>query len=334
MFFTKAASIIGRQSDHKSLLILIICLALLATITGLMLFFSFRYGKDRHPEAAQISGSALLETGWTAGAVAIVLVMFFLGWDVYASVRGDDAPPDAYEIKATAQMWAWSFEYPDGRRSGELGLPEGRPVKLTLTSTDVIHSFYLPAFRVKQDAVPGAQNTLWFVPDQKGVYEVLCTEYCGYGHSQMLTKAVVMGEKEFNDWSVEQTGARREAPAEPPATEENAAQTADGAAGGGTEDAGLAGKGEQLVKSKGCMACHSTDGSKKIGPTLKGLYGHKVKVTANGEEREVTADEEYLRKSLTEPNADVVAGFAPVMPKQNLKDDEIDAIIAYIKTLE
>ncbi len=330
MFYRTAASVIGRQSDQMSLAILIICLVLFGIITGLMLYFSLRYGRKRHPEAADIKGSALLETGWSVGAVVIVLFLFFLGWGVYASVRGD-APQDAYEVRATAQMWSWSFEYPDGRQSAELMLPEGRPVKVVLASNDVIHSFYVPAFRVKQDAVPGFEKSVWFTPDRKGAYDLFCTEYCGYGHSQMLTKAVVMGEKEFSEWGAPQVAAGR-APDEIKEKEAAAEEKPVEEAVAG--DAELAKKGEQLIKSKGCIACHSVDGSKRVGPTFKGVFGSKVKVKTDGKEREVTADVEYIKKSMTEPNADVVVGFPAAMPPQKLSDADMDAIIAYIKTLK
>jgi len=305
MFFTEAASVIGKHSDNVSLIIVLICLALLCMVVALMLFFSFRYKAVRHPEAAPIEGSFVLETGWTLGAVAIVLVMFALGWGVYAAVKG--GPSGAYEITARGRQWHWSFEYPDGRTSDELRLVVGRPVKLSLVSDDVIHSLYVPAFRLKQDAVPGTINSIWFTPDRKGTYELFCTEYCGYGHSHMLTKAVVMDEKEFAAWGAEKKPA------------------------GG--EGGLAARGAELAKSRGCVGCHTIDGSPLVGPTWKGLFGHRVAVLTDGTKREVTADEAYIKRSIKEPGADVVEGFAPIMPDLGLSDDEIEAVVAYIKTL-
>ena len=308
MFFTEAASAIGRESDDMSFVITLVCVLLLCVITALMLYFAYRYGRARHPEAAAIHGSFVLEAGWTTSAIVIVLAMFALGWGVYASVKG--GPPEAYEIKARARMWSWSFEYPDGRVSNELMLAEGRTVKLTLTSDDVIHSLYVPAFRVKQDAVPGAINTIWFTPDRQGTYDLFCAEYCGYGHSDMLTKAVVMGEEEFSKWGFEDKAA-----------------TGTGPAGG------LAERGEGLVQSKGCAGCHSVDGSARVGPSLKSIFGHRVVVSTDGEKRELVIDEAYVKRSIEEPGADVVEGYPAVMPVLGLTEGEIEAVAAYIKTL-
>lgn len=309
MFFTEAASAIGRQSDDMSLVITLICVALLCVITALMLYFAFRYRSSRHPEAAAIHGSLVLETGWTIGAVVIVLVMFALGLGAYASVK--HGASGAYEIKARARMWSWSFEYPDGRQSNELKLAVGRPVKLSLISGDVIHSFYVPAFRVKQDAVPGAINTIWFTPDRTGTYDLFCTEYCGLGHSRMQTKAVVMSEEEFAGWGLADKGAEA----------------------GAAPEGEPARRGRALVDSKGCAGCHTVDGSARIGPSLKSIFGHRVVVSTGGEKRELIIDEEYIKRSIKDPGADVVEGFPPIMPVLGLTDTEIEAVSAYIKTL-
>ena len=307
MFFTEAASAIGRESDEMSFVITLVCVLLLCVITALMLYFAYRYGRARHPEAAYIKGSLVLEVGWTIGAIVIVLAMFALGWGVYASVKG--GPSEAYEIKARARMWSWSFEYPDGRQSNELMLAEGRTVKLTLTSDDVIHSLYVPAFRVKQDAVPGAINTIWFTPDRQGTYDLFCTEYCGYGHSHMLTKAVVMGEEEFGGWGFEEASA------------------------GAPTGLELVAEGEGLVQSKGCAGGHSVDGSARVGPSLKSIFGHRVMVLTGTGKRELIIDEAYIKRSIEEPGADVVEGYPAVMPVLGLTEGEIEAVAAYIKTL-
>ena len=308
MFFTEAASAIGRESDDMSLVITLICVALLCMVMALMLYFAYRYRSSRHPEAAAIHGSPVLETGWTIGAVIVVLVMFALGLGVYASVK--HGASDAYEIKARARMWSWSFEYPDGRVSNELRLAVGRPVKLNLTSADVIHSLYVPAFRVKQDAVPGAVNTIWFTPDRQGTYDLFCTEYCGLGHSRMLTKAVVMSEEEFSGWGIEDKEA---------------------AAG---SLSGPVARGAALLESKGCAGCHTVDGSARIGPSLKSIFGHRVVVLTGGKKRELVVDEGYIRRSIKEPGADVVEGYPAIMPDLGLTDSEIEAVTAFIKTLE
>jgi cytochrome c oxidase subunit 2 len=207
-------------------------------------------------------------------------------------------------------MWTWSFEYENGKQSAVLNVPVKRPVKLAITSADVLHSLFIPAFRIKEDAVPGRETRLWFLPDEAGTYDLFCTEYCGVGHSTMTTKVAVMTQKDFDSWY------KGDALAPAAGTK----MQPDGAA---------------LTKEKGCVACHSLDGTAKVGPTLKGVFGRKETVVTAGKERELTVDEAYLRRSLLEPQADVVKGYPPIMPSQKgvLKDPEIDAIIIYLKGL-
>jgi cytochrome c oxidase subunit 2 len=212
-------------------------------------------------------------------------------------------------VKVTARMWSWSFQYENGRQSGTLNLPLGRPVKLSITSMDMLHSLSIPAFRVKEDAVPGMETYLWFLPDEAGTYDLFCTEYCGTGHSSMTTTVEVMPVKVFESWYA-----------------------------GKTEAEGGAGKipiGATLVQEKGCVACHSLDGTAKVGPTLQGLYGRKEFVVTAGKEHQIVVNEDYLKRSLLDPQADIVKGFPPIMPSQKglLRDDEIEAIIYYLKNL-
>jgi cytochrome c oxidase subunit 2 len=212
-------------------------------------------------------------------------------------------------VKVTASMWSWSFQYENGRQSATLNLPLNRPVKLSITSVDVLHSLSIPAFRVKEDAVPGRETYLWFLPDAAGTYDLFCTEYCGTGHSAMTTTVEVMPVKEFKLWYAGKTEA-----------EGKAKKLPDGAT---------------LVREKGCVACHSLDGTAKVGPTLQGVFGRKEIVVTAGKEHEIVVNEDYLKRSLLEPRADIVKGFPPIMPSQKglLKDDEIDAIIEYLKNL-
>jgi cytochrome c oxidase subunit 2 len=212
-------------------------------------------------------------------------------------------------VKVTARMWSWHFTYENGAAGGVLKLPVNKPVKLLITSADVLHSLSIPAFHVKEDAVPGRETYLWFQPDVTGTYDLFCTEYCGMGHSAMITKVEVMPEQDFAAWY----------------------RTAQAQADAGTARP----DGAKLFAEKGCSACHSIDGSPKVGPTLKGVFSHQVTVLTGGKERQITADEAYLRKSLIDPTADVVKGFPPIMPSQKgvLSDAEIDALIEYLKTL-
>ena len=286
-----------------------VCVTLLVGVTGVMLSFVVRYSRKRNPYPEDIPGSLSLEIIWTVIPTILVLVMFWVGWKGFQYMR--TVPPNAMLVKVTGRMWTWSFEYENGKQSSVLNVPANTPVKLAITSADVLHSLFIPAFRIKEDAVPGMETHLWFLPDEVGSFDLFCTEYCGAGHSDMTTKVVVMTRAGFDAWyRVEKTA---------PTT--GARKTPDGAL---------------LVKEKGCLACHSLDGTGKVGPTLKGIYNRKETVVTAGREREIIVDEAYLRRSILEPQADIVKGFPPIMPSQKglLKDHEIEKIINYLKELK
>jgi cytochrome c oxidase subunit 2 len=293
--------------DGIFLLIVGISLVLLIGVTGTMVYFAVHYRRSKHPRAENIEGNLALEIVWTVLPTLLVLAIFWVGWKGFVFLR--TVPNDAMLVKVTARMWSWHFTYENGATSGVLKLPVNKPVKLLITSADVLHSLSIPAFHVKEDAVPGRENYLWFQPDVTGSYDLFCTEYCGMGHSAMVTKVEVMAEQDFAAWYRTAQGQAAAEAARP-----------DGA---------------KLFVEKGCSACHSIDGSPKVGPTLKGVFGHRMTVLTGGKERQITADEAYLRKSLLDPASDVVKGFPPIMPPQKgvLSDAEIDALIAYLKTL-
>jgi len=211
-------------------------------------------------------------------------------------------------------MWSWSFEYGNGAQTNVLKLPQGRPVKLTINSLDVLHSLFIPAFRVKEDAVPGRETYLWFQPDREGTYDIFCTEYCGMGHSQMITKVEVMPVTAFDAWYRENSAAAGPLTKAPPAPL----------------------NGAKLVQEKGCLVCHTIDGSPKIGPTFKGLFGKREAVIRGGKEAEAVADEAFIHHKLLAPEDARIKGFPPIMPSQKgiLTDAEIGAIIEYLKTLK
>lgn len=313
--FLEAASSIGKETDIILIVITGICIALLAVITFFMLYFTAIYNRKRNAVPSDIEGNMLLESSWTIASVFLVLFMFYMGWGGYKKVK-QEVPMDTLNVQATARQWLWSFEYENGKQSNVLNLPLDKPVKVIIRSKDVLHGFFIPAFRIKQDAVPGAEKTIWFVPDKAGSYDIFCTQYCGLGHSAMLSKVEVMSEEKFKQW-LETAEVKAAAQAVQP------------------EEA-LVLKGKELYKTKGCSVCHSIDGSKIVGPTWKGLYGRKTRVVTNGKEREIIADDEYIKRSELEPNADVVVGFPAIMPSQKgvLTDDEIQAIISYMKTLK
>jgi cytochrome c oxidase subunit 2 len=232
--------------------------------------------------------------------------MFYYGLTGFNFLK--KAPFGAINIKVIARQWSWLFEYENGVKSAELKVPVGKPVKLSLTSQDVIHGFYTPAFRIKQDVVPGMTNTLWFQPTGVGTFDVFCTQYCGLQHAKMVTKIVVLPVEEFNQWYQKGKEEIEAAKGKP--------------------------RGAQLFQEKGCMACHSTDGTPRVGPTLKGLFSKTVIVMTEGKERNIVADEAYLRRSILEPNADAVKGFPPIMPPGKMTEDEINEVIQYIKELK
>ncbi len=302
---------LSSSTDDVFFFIMGISFTLLLLTSGTMVFFVIRYSRKRNPRAVSIKNNVALEVVWTVIPTILVLAIFWVGWKGFVYKR--TVPPDAMLVKVTARQWSWSFRYGNGQETPDLKVPLGKPVKLAITSADVLHSLFIPAFRVKEDAVPGRETYLWFQPDRTGSFDLFCTEYCGVGHSDMITKVVVMPDEEFEKWY-----------------RATAAAAAPGTAGHRKLD------GAQLFQVKGCIACHSTDGTPKIGPTLKGVYEHSVSVVTGGKERRIVADEEYLKTSLLDPQADVVKGFAPIMPSQKgvLTDEEIEAIIEYLETLK
>lgn len=306
MSISGATGLSGEVVNQVFFYILAITVFLLALITFLMVYFVIRYHRKRSPQPAEIKENIWLEIIWTVVPTLLVLTMFYYGLTGFNFLKR--APQDAMKVKVIARQWSWLFEYENGLRSTELKVPVGKPIKLLLTSQDVIHSFYAPAFRIKQDVVPGMVNSLWFQSTEVGEFDVLCSQYCGLQHAKMLTKIVVLPEEEFKKWY--QTGKEMEAKLPP--------------------------SGTQLFQERGCKACHTIDGTPGLGPTLKGLFGKTVTVLTDGKERKLVADEAYLRKSILEPNVDIVKGFPPIMPplKGLLTDQEIDALVSYLKGLK
>lgn len=301
-------------TDSAFFFIIGVSLLFLIGITGTILWFMYRYNKKRNPVATQIHGSNTLEIIWTVIPTILVLIMFFYGWAGYSPMT--KAPADAMKIKATARMWSWSFEYQNGIKTDTLYVPVDKPVALELISLDVIHSFYIPAFRIKEDMVPGKSNLLWFIGQEEGAYELFCTEYCGLSHSYMFTDVKVMPQKDFDTWYAKMSDTTKKEPA---------------------ADFNPVAEGKRLMEKNGCIACHSSDGTKIVGPSYKGVYGHKLIVITDGKEREIIADDEYIKRSIYEPDADIVKGYTKgqmVSYKTLLKEEEVGYIIEYLKTLK
>lgn len=307
------ASNLVTTTDNAFMLIIGISVIFFIGILATIIWFIVRYNKKKHPVAEQIHGSNTLEIAWTIIPLILVLIMFFYGWSGYSPVR--HAPKDAMRIEATARMWSWSFEYPNGVKTDTLYIPLDKPIVIDLISVDVIHSLYIPAFRIKEDMVPGRTNRMWFIGQKPGNYELFCAEYCGLSHSYMFTEVKVLEQEKYDAWMAQRTDTAALATA--------------------MANPGIAGK--RLIESSGCIACHSSDGTKLVGPSFKGIYGHSQAVVTNGQTREITVDDAYITKSIYEPDADVVEGFHKgqmVTYKNQLKEEDIKMIIEYLKTIK
>ncbi|PKP53026.1 MAG: cytochrome c oxidase subunit II [Bacteroidetes bacterium HGW-Bacteroidetes-1] len=300
-----SASTFAEGVDFSLYVITGISVFFLIGITVVMVYFVFRYSKKRNPVPTNIEGSNTLEVLWTVIPVLLVMVMFYFGWMGYKPLL--KAPDDAIVIDAYGQMWKFSFEYPDGRLTDSLVVPFGKPVKINLHSRDVLHSFFIPAFRMKEDMVPGKNNFLWFEATQEGRFDILCAEYCGQLHSYMLSSVTVLSEADYLHWLANVPNISDEHP------------------------------GLSLLKQNACLTCHSQDGSKIIGPSFKGIFGRTEIVETDGLEREILIDEEYIARSIKQPNADIVQGYMKglmVSYETVLSDDQIAEITDYLKKLK
>ncbi len=297
--------------DLAFLIILGICFAFLIGLTAVMLYFIYKYNKKKHPVAGKTKDNITLEVLWTVIPFLLTLLMFYYGWVAWEPMKR--APKDSMEITVYGRMWNFMFEYENGKKTDTLYLPKDQPVKLNLVALDVLHSLYIPAFRVKQDMVPGKENNfMWFKPQKEGDYDIFCAEYCGLQHSYMNSIAKVMEDSAFNSWYVDTTQVAIKV------------------------DSPVA-AGKRIMESIGCFACHTTDGSKLVGPSLKGVYGHAQVVLTKKEKREVIADSLYIRNSILNPNDDIVEGFNKGLMlsyEGQLSDEDIGLIIEYLKTLK
>lgn len=298
--------------DKAFLVILGISFFFLISLTVVMIYFIYKYNNKRNPVATQIHGSTTLEIIWTVVPFILTLVMFYYGWAGWKPMQ--KAPKDSMEVTVYGRMWNFSFEYENGKRTDTLFLPKDKPVKLNLKALDVLHSLYIPAFRVKQDMVPDMENNfMWFEPQRVGIYEMFCAEYCGLQHSYMYTYVKVMEENEFNSWMVDTTKVATENIESPTAT------------------------GKRIMQNIGCFACHTLDGTKLVGPSFKGIWGETQTVVTGKETRQVTIDEEYIKRSIYDPNADIVEGFSKGLMltyQGQLSEDDVKNIIEYLKTLK
>jgi len=317
------ASYQGESIDTLLRVVLILASVIFSLVISFFLYslISFRRQPGELEEGPPMEGSKALEIAWT-----IVPLMIVVGLSTYsARILFDIAAPSnseqELEVKVTAFQWAWTFEYPEyGITSPELVLPVNRSVLFRLHATDVIHSFYVPEFRLKMDAIPGIENLIRIRPTTAGEYKVRCAEMCGTGHSYMEAPVRVVDEATFQEWLTKQT-ALTQVPVTAEAGETGAPSLITAEAG------------RQYAQQFGCLACHSVDGTKLVGPTWKGLFGHEVTLEDG---TTVIADETYLQNSIVNPAAQLVRGYPNVMPaiyKDQLTREQIQAIIEYIKSL-
>ncbi|MFO0585398.1 MAG: cytochrome c oxidase subunit II [Anaeromyxobacter sp.] len=300
------ASTAAGAVDSVFLFIFWVSAFFLALILLLTVLFVVKYRKRPGREApeASPSHSTKLELFWSVIPLALVMAMFVMSARAYVTMtQPEGSTKGALKVGVTAKKWSWWFDHPEGKGAPDLHLVVNRPAELVLSSMDVIHSLYVAEFRLKQDAVPGRFTRMIFTPTVAGTYPILCTEFCGTDHSRMLSQVVVHPtQASYDAWAKEGMGP----------------------------DVNVVEAGKKVFLQRGCVACHSTDGSRKVGPTVKGLYGHDVPL-ADG--TTVKADDEYIRESLQKPGAKVVAGFPNVMPPAVLPDADLKALIAYLESL-
>jgi cytochrome c oxidase subunit 2 len=301
--FPEQASTLAARVDALYFFLIAVAVFFTSVIFFLIVFFAVKYRRHSDSERPEpIEGKIWLEVVWSVIPLGLTMVMFVWGAIIYFDIYSP--PTNALEINVVGRQWMWKVQHPEGQSEiNELHVPVGQPVKLTMTSEDVIHDVFLPAFRVKQDVLPGRYTSLWFEATKAGVYHLFCAEYCGTQHSGMIGRVVVMEPAEFERW----LGGR--------------------VAGPSTTDLG-----ESLFQRYGCNTCHRGETTTQ-GPALAGLFGKTVKLQAGDT---VTADEDYIRESILEPRAKIIAGYQPIMPtfKGLVSEEAILHIIAYIKSLD
>jgi cytochrome c oxidase subunit 2 len=287
--------------DLLYIFLVVLSAAMTCLIFATIAVFGMKYRRRHGREAQQIEGSMLLEITWSIIPLGIFLVIFVWGAFIYFDQR--TPPRDSAEVYVVGKQWMWKLQHAEGPREiNELHVPVDRDVKLIMTSQDVIHSFFVPAFRVKMDVLPGRYTTLWFKATKVGTYHLFCSQYCGTMHSGMIGQVVVMNPVDYQNWM-----------------------------SGGTISGSLAQSGQTLFQQLGCSTCHRFDVQGR-GPNLVGVFGKPVQLEDG---RNVTADENYVRESILNPPAKVVSGFKPIMPsfQGQVSEEQLNELVAYVKSL-
>ncbi|HEX4143633.1 MAG TPA: cytochrome c oxidase subunit II [Pirellulales bacterium] len=283
--------------------LMIVCGGMGLLVASLLIYFSVRYRRRAGQELppAETPSSHALEWFWTLSPLAVFLVLFIWGGVLYLNTFG--SPGEAMPIYGVGKQWMWKFQHPEGQREvNTLHVPVGQPVKMLLTSEDVIHSFFVPAFRVHMDVLPERYTSVWFEPTRPGSYHLFCSQYCGTSHAAMIGTVVAMPAADYQEWLAEHA------------------------------EGSLALEGRKIFLKYRCLSCHSADENARA-PVLENLYGHTVQLRGG---RTVLADEDYFRESILHPAAKIVAGWQAIMPtfQGQIDAEEIAALIAYFKTLK
>lgn len=322
LFLPEQASEHARQIDALHYFVIITTMIAAAGVFLTAIWFFVRYRRRAEGEATpEVHPRTIHEVLFIGVPLGLFLLWFAIGFPQYA--RLSMPPEGAMDVYVMGKKWMWKFAYPGGPSAVDrLRVPANRPVRLLITSRDVIHSFYVPALRIKQDALPGRYTQTWFKADRPGRYEIFCAEYCGLSHSAMLGELIVMPEADFDEW----IGRQRQGLA---SAQDAAPLPGEQLLPGST----LAEQGRRVAAENGCLKCHSVDGTRHIGPTWTDLYLREERL-ANG--KIVVADEGYLTKSMMDPAADIVQGFQNVMPtfQGKLSPPEVAAVVEYIKSLQ
>ncbi|NNB96790.1 cytochrome c oxidase subunit II [Corallococcus exiguus] len=314
-FLPEQGSTFAVKVDHLHFVLLLTTMAVGVGIGAVGLVFLVRYRRRTASDPTpRVVAPTWLEALFIGVPLSLFLLWFVLGFKQFVWVMSP--PQDALDVYVTGKQWMWKFTYPGGPSAIDtLVVPAGRPVRLLLTSRDVIHSFFVPDFRMKRDAIPGRYTDLWFEAPKPGRHQVLCAEYCGLDHSQMRGEVVVLPLEDFEAWRDAQ---RRNLPV--------------AALPGANTPEPMAVRGERIAAAQGCLQCHTVTGAPHIGPTWLGLYGRQEPLEGGGA---VLADEAYLTESMMDPLAKVVAGYAPVMPGYHgrLSAEDTGALVEFIKSL-
>lgn len=299
----EAASTVASKVDALYFYLSGVTLFFTLLISGVLIFFVIRYRRRSPFEIPRpVAGSHKLETIWTV--IPFLIAMSFFVWGAKVYFEQVRTPQVATEVYVVGKQWMWKVQHSTGQREiNQLHVPKGRKIRLIMTSEDVIHSYFIPAFRIKADVLPGRYTEQWFEATKTGTFHLFCAEYCGMNHSGMIGSVIVMEPREFDNWLA-----------------------------GNTDNQTPAVAGQQLYQSLGCASCHGNNGEGGRGPALNGLFGRQSPLT-NGQS--VLADEGYIRESIVNPQAKIVAGFTPIMPtfQGQVSEDQLLQILAFIKSL-